>query len=131
MKTISTTKSPHRAIELLKGETLEWEGTFCPGSFHKFLAGGYRSLENNGANPGGFTIFMFHPKTVEIGVKFDDSTASLRDYFGRRVEDSTIAYYAKRGYFAPTNVYDLKIQLQTTLDMLESGITHGPGVHRH
>ena len=46
MKKLSTTKSPHRAIELLKGETLEWEGTFCPESFHKFLAGGYKHKHN-------------------------------------------------------------------------------------
>ena len=51
MKTLSTTKSPHRAIELLKGETLEWEGTFCPGSFHKFLAGGYQSLKKKRFQP--------------------------------------------------------------------------------
>ena len=119
MSSLSTTKSPHKAIGLLLGETLEWEGTFCPGSFHKFLAGGFRSMENNGANPGGFTLFMFHPKTVEMGGKFDESTSNLRDYFGMKVEASTIAYYAKRGYFAPTNVYDLRIQLQTALDMLE------------
>ena len=62
---------------------------------------------------------MFHPKTVEMGGKFDESTANLRDYFGMKVEASTIAYYAKRGYFAPNNIYDLRIQLQTALDMLE------------
>ena len=53
------------------------------------------------------------------GKTFDSNTATLREYFGMDVEDSTVAYYAKQGFFHPTNSHDLRIQLQTALDMLE------------
>lgn len=33
------------------------------------LSHGFLSQDPNLANPGGFTIFMFHPKTVNLGEK--------------------------------------------------------------
>ena len=63
---------------------------------------------------------MFHPKTVDMGGNaFDTNTATLREYFGMDVEDATVAYYAKQGVFHPTNSHDLRIQLETALEMLE------------
>ena len=75
---------------------------------------------------------MFHPKTIDIGGKaFDTHTATLREYFDLDVEDATIAYYVKQGFFHPTNPRDLRIQLETAKEMLElltcpnSIATHG------
>ena len=54
-----------------------------------------------------------------------------REYFDLDVEDATVAYYAKQGFFHPTNSHDLRIQLETALEMLElvtcqkSIATHG------
>jgi hypothetical protein len=57
---------------------------------------------------------------VDTGARtFDSNTATLREYFGMDVEDATVAYYAKQGFFHPTNSHDLRIQLQAALDMLE------------
>ena len=120
MITLTKSATPQKAIGLLKNRALDWEGTFAEGCCHRLLANGFLSLETNRANSGGFTVFMFHPRTVDMGNKsFDSSTATLREYFGMDVQDSTVAYYAKQGFFHPTNSHDLRIQLQTALDMLE------------
>ena len=120
MSTVTMTKTPQKAVALLRAATRGWEGTFSDGCCHRLLANGFLSTEANPANPGGFTIFMFHPKTVDMGAKaFDSITATLREYFGMDVDDSTVEYYAKQGFFHATNQHDLRIQLQTALEMLE------------
>jgi hypothetical protein len=120
MKTLTKLKSPQKAIGLLKAEMREWKGTFSDGGCHRFLSNGFLSSDTNRANPGGFTVFMFFPKAVDGGGKaFDGDTAKLRDYFGMKVEDSTIAYYAKQGFFSPENPNDLHTQLQTAFRILE------------
>jgi hypothetical protein len=121
MKTLLGTKTPQKAIALLKSETRYWEGTFSEGCVHRFLSSGFLSINANRADPGGFTIFMFHPKTVAMSdnKSFDQDNAALREYFGLDVDDETVAFYAKQGYFHPTNVHDLRIQLQTALNFLE------------
>jgi hypothetical protein len=65
------------------------------------------------------------------GKAFDTNTATLREYFDMDVEDATIANGAKQGFFHPTNPHDLRIQLETSIKMLElltcpnSIATHG------
>ena len=109
------------AIGVLKVEAGDWEGTFSEGCCHRFLSNGFLSLEaSRGLLPGGFTVFMFHPKTIDMGTKaYDSTTATLREYFHLDVEDATVAFYAKQGFFHPTNVHDRRIQLETALEMLE------------
>ena len=121
MTTLIMTSSPQKAIGVLKVEAGDWEGTFSEGCCHRFLSNGFLSLEaSRGIPPGGFTVFMFHPKTIDIGGKaFDTHTATLREYFDLDVEDATIAYYAKQGFFHPTNPHDLRIQLEAAMEMLE------------
>jgi hypothetical protein len=132
MTSLITTSSPQKAIGILKVEAGDWEGTFSDGCFHRFLSNGFLSLEASRGIPGGFTVFMFHPKTIDMGGKaFDSHTATLREYFDMDVEDATITYYAKQGFFHPKNAHDLRIQLETALEMLElltcsnSIVTHG------
>jgi hypothetical protein len=63
---------------------------------------------------------MFFPKALDVsGKAFDGDSATMRDYFGMGVDEATIAYYTKQGYFAAENPYDLHIQLKTMRDMLE------------
>ena len=69
MKNLTTSTTPQKAINLIQSETRDWEGTFSVGGFHRMLSNGFLSQEANRANPGGFTIFMFHPKTVDLGAK--------------------------------------------------------------
>jgi hypothetical protein len=69
MKNLVTSTTPQKAFNLIQSETRDWEGTFSAGGFHKLLSHGFLSQGPNRANPGGFTIFMFYPKTVDLGVK--------------------------------------------------------------
>ena len=120
MFSLIMTSFPQKAIGILKVEAGDWEGTFSDGCFRRFLSKRFLSLEASWGIPGGFTVFMFHPKTIDMGGKvFDTHTASLREYFDMDVEDTTIAYYGKQGFFHPKNAHDLRIQLETTLEMLE------------
>ena len=121
MTGLTMSKTPQKAINLIQSETRDWEGTFSVGGFHRMLSHGFMSNEPNRANPGGFTLFMFHPKTVELGggKTGGNSNALLREYLGMEIEEETLEYYAKQGYFMPSNQNDLRIQLQTALHTLE------------
>lgn len=64
---------------------------------------------------------MFYPKTADTGGKAfgKGSSELLREYLGMDVEESTLEYYMKQGFYTPSTPNDLRIQLQTALDMLE------------
>ena len=66
MKNLTSCKTPQKAISLIQSEVRDWEGTFSVGGMHKLLSNGLMSQEANRANPGGFSIFLFYPCTVEI-----------------------------------------------------------------
>ena len=132
LKGLMETKTPQKAIAMIRSEIWEWEGSFFDGPFHRFLANGYLSRDGNKGSPGGFTLFMFCPKNVEASLNTNKSDiALLRDYFGLDVDDDTVNHYAKQGWFYPSNHYDLRVQLKTALSMLElltgegSIATHG------
>ena len=69
MTALIMTSSPQKAIGILKVKSSNWEGTFSDGCFHRFLSHGFLSLEASWGIPGGFTVFMFHPKTIDMGEK--------------------------------------------------------------
>ena len=120
MKNLTTSKTPQKAINLIQSETRDWEGTFSVGGFHKMLSNGFLSQDPNRANPGGYTIFMFHPKTVELGTKGSKGgNELLREYLGMDVDEATLEFYLKQGFYTPKTPNDLRVQLQTALDMLE------------
>ena len=127
MKELSETTSATKALQLVLSESRDWDGTFSHGGFHRFLSAGFVSQEQNRTNPGGFNLFMFHPRTVDLpgNKQFDSAKARMRDLFGAKVDDDTIAHYSKQGLFAASNHYDMKVQLQTALQMLT--LLLGPG----
>ncbi len=43
----------------------------------------------------------------------------LREYLGVDVDETTLDFYAKQGFYTPKTPHDLRVQLQTALDMLE------------
>jgi hypothetical protein len=49
---------------------------------------------------------------------FDPARARLRDLFEAKVDEETIAHYSKQGLFAASNHHDMRVQLQTALEML-------------
>ena len=62
---------------------------------------------------------------LSIGFLSQDANRSkgnselLREYLGMDVEESTLEYYTKQGYYTPSTPNDLRIQLKTALNMLE------------
>lgn len=120
LKGLMDTKTPQKAIAMIRSEIWEWEGSFFDGPFHRFLANGYLSRDGKKGSPGGFTLFMFCPKNVEASLNTNKSDiALLRDYFGLDVDDDTISHYARQGWFYPSNHYDLRVQLKTACAMLD------------
>jgi hypothetical protein len=120
MSNLTTSKTPQKAINLIQSETRDWEGTFSVRGFHRMLSNGFLSQDPNRANPGGYTIFMFHPKTVELGLTGGKGgNELLREYLGMDVDEATLEFYAKQGFYTPKTPNDLRVQLQTALDMLE------------
>jgi hypothetical protein len=59
MMNLTMMASPKKAIGVLKVDAGDWEGTFSEGCFHCFLSNGFLTL--------GFAVFMFHPKTIDMG----------------------------------------------------------------
>jgi hypothetical protein len=106
---------------LITQETRKWKGTFSASGLSRFLAGGYASQEGSQGEPGGFTAFMFHPKTPN-----GNSTKSMikgkgrvREFFSPEGDDETVKFYQKKEFFVPTTENELQIVLQTWHDLLE------------
>ena len=120
VESLVSQKTPQKAINLLEAESTRWKGTFSRGAIHRFLATGFASQEHNKANPAGFTILMFYPKTIQSsGKPFNKTNAQMREYLELDADDETIAYLLKEELFTPMNVHDLLIQLETAHDMLQ------------
>jgi hypothetical protein len=115
-------KAPHRASNLIAHEVRNWKGTFSAAGLSRFLAGGYLSQEGNQGEPGGFTVFMFHPKSPLTQGTSTESTIQgkgrIREYFDLDVDEETLKFYQKKDFFIPTNEPELKIVLQTWHDLL-------------
>lgn len=56
-----------KAINLPLSGTRDSESTFSEGGFHKTQSHGFLSQDANRVNRGGFIIFMFYPKTADMG----------------------------------------------------------------
>ena len=75
MTALIMTSSPQKDIGVLKVESGDWEGALSKnGCFHRFLSHGFLSLEASWGIPGGFTVFMFHPKTIDMWEKHSTHT---------------------------------------------------------
>ncbi|KAI2496250.1 hypothetical protein MHU86_18254 [Fragilaria crotonensis] len=120
MRNLTTSTTPQKALNLIQSEMRDWEGTFSVGGFHRMLSNGFLSQDPNRANPGGFTIFMFHPKTVDLGTKGGKGgNELLREYLGMEVDEATLEFYMRQGFYTPNTPHDLRVQLQTAHDTLE------------
>jgi hypothetical protein len=120
MSNLTTSKTPLKAINLIQSETRDWERTFSVKGFHRMLSNGFLSQDPNRANPGGFTIFMLHPKTVDLVVRGGKGgNELLREYLSMDVDKATLEFYAKQGFYTPNTPNNLRVQLQTALNMLE------------
>jgi hypothetical protein len=80
-----------------------------------FLAKGYATPDIHHC-PGGFTTFMFRPKSVATYHKNpEEERNSIRAMFGdSKLDDEAVKYFAKQDFF----LADLEEPLRTTLDFL-------------
>ncbi len=120
MINLTTSKTLQKALDLIQSKTRDWEGTFSVCGFHRMLSNGFISQDPNRANPGGYTIFMFHPKTVDLGSKGGkEGNELLCEYLGMHVDEATLEFYTKQGFYIPQTPHNLRAQLQTALDILQ------------
>jgi hypothetical protein len=115
-------RNPIRATNLITQETRKWRGAVSTSGLARFLSGGYVSQEGNRGEPGGFTAFMFHPKSplskgssTESAIK---TRARIREFLDVDADEETVKFYHKRELFIPTNENELKIVIQTWHDLL-------------
>jgi hypothetical protein len=115
-------KTPHKATNLIVSETRNWKGSFSMPGFHRFLANGFLSQEENRSEPGGFTGFMFHPRTLfpsgPSATAVISSKERIREFFDLPTDESTLVYYQKKDFFIPKDDNELKIVIQTWHDLL-------------
>ena len=72
--------------------------------------------------PGGFTRFMFRPRSplnkgssTESRIK---DRGRIREFFDLDLDDETVKFYQKKEFFVPTNKHESHIVLQTWHDLL-------------
>ena len=115
-------KAPQRATNLITQETRKWKGTFSASGLSRFLAGGYVSQEGSQGEPGGFTVFMFRPRSPFTTGASTESVVQgksrIREFFDLEADEETLTFYQKKEFFIPTSENELKIVLQTWHDLL-------------
>jgi hypothetical protein len=110
-------KTPLRASNLITHESRKWKGTFSASDLTRFLAGGYISQEGSQGEPGGFTVFMFHPRSpltkgtlTELAIK---GRGRIREFFALDADRDIFQFYQKKEFFISASENELKIELQT------------------
>jgi hypothetical protein len=116
-------KTPIRATNLIQQASRKWKGGFSEAGLSRFLAGGYVSQEGHLAEPGGFTGFMFYPKSpLSKGTSTESAIKGrgrIREFLEMDADEETLKFYQKKEFFVPTTEHELKIVLQTWHDLLE------------
>jgi hypothetical protein len=109
-------KTPQKAITLLLLETRDWEGIFFS------VGGGPSDVFAGNKNPGGFTLFMCKPKTVELrlggGMGETVQNALRKGVPGDGDRGRNTGVLCKQGYYIPSNPNDMSIQQQAALNTL-------------
>jgi hypothetical protein len=68
--------------------------------------------------PGGFTMFMFRPKTAQYSRNPEEEQNAIRSMFGEtNLDEESIKYFSKKDFYAGT-FDELKEQLKTTIEFL-------------
>jgi hypothetical protein len=116
-------RTPIRATNLIQQASRKWKGGFSDAGLTSFLAGGYISQEGNQAEPGGFTGFMFFPKSpLSKGTSTESAIKGrgrIREFLEIEADEETIKFYQKKEFFVPTTEHELHIVLKTWHDLLE------------
>ena len=82
-----------RATSTLRSKTIGWSGTFSKVGFHQFLTSGFVSTEESPSHPGGFTVFMFHPRSYNLGMKLNRDKSHICEHLGVKQSEDIINYF--------------------------------------
>jgi hypothetical protein len=124
MKRMMEDKGMARALEMVRSEKRQWEGTITNNGLIQFLSNGYlcKTMDDR---PGGFTSFMFRPAYVEGAHSTKFIEQSIREIFGdAKLDDETIKFYLKLNFFLPPSYKDFMTQLETCFRALELFTRH-------
>ena len=112
-------KDMMKAVNLVTSETRSWRGSVSSRGLAQFLSTGYAATDVN-VQPGGFTIFMFRPKTGSNSTSRATVEQNIRSMFGDgKLNDDTIRYFAKHEFYLADTVENLEIQLDTCIEFLD------------
>jgi hypothetical protein len=117
-------KDMMKAVNLVTSETRAWRGSVSSRGLTQFLSTGYAATDVN-IQPGGFTIFMFRPKTTSTTISRSTVEQNIRSMFGDgKLNDDTIKYFAKHEFYLADSVENLEIQLDTCVEFLDLMTVH-------
>jgi hypothetical protein len=111
-------KELNKAIDVIASELRKWPGQVSTKQLAMFLAKGYAAPDIHFC-PGGFTTFMFRPKSAAFHRNPEEERNAIRAMFGdTKLDDEAVKYFAKQDFFLADTLADLEEQLKTTLDFL-------------
>jgi hypothetical protein len=117
-------KDMMKAVNLVTSETRSWRGAVSSRGLAQFLSTGYAATDVN-IQPGGFTIFIFPPKTNSTSISRSTVEQNIQSMFGDgKLNDDTICYFAKHKFYLANSVETLEIQLDTCVDFLNLVTVH-------
>ena len=120
-------KDLNKAIETIASELRKWSGQVSPRQLALFFSGGYAATDIT-KSPGGFTIFMFHPKSATVTRNQEEERNAIRSMFGdAKLDEEAIKFYSKKDFFIPRNLPELEEQIRTTVKFL-SLLTYPNGI---
>jgi hypothetical protein len=71
-------------------------------------------------HPGGFTVFMFHPRSYTRGHRpLVKDKSQIREHLDVKHNEEIVEYFSRKQFYVAKRSSDLKIQLQTCLKVLE------------
>jgi hypothetical protein len=120
-------KDHYKAVDTIASEMRSWAGQISHSQLSHFLSKGYAARDIT-KSPGGFTIFMFSPKSARLSRNPEEDRSAIRSMFGdTKLDDDTVKFLAKKDFFLASTYNELLEQLQTTVDFL-SLLTRTQGI---
>jgi hypothetical protein len=117
-KKLVADKELNKAIDVIASKLRKWPGQVSTKQLAMFLAKGYAAPDIHFC-PGGFTTFMFRPKSAAFHRNPEEERNAIQAMFGdTKLDDEAVKYFAKQDFFLADTLADLEEQLRTTLDFL-------------
>jgi hypothetical protein len=116
-----------KALDIIASQVRRWSGQVSPKQLTSFLARGFAAHDIH-KSPGGFTAFMFRPKSARYARSPEEERNAIRSMFGdSKLDDESLKYYAKNEFYLAGDFTELEEQLRTTIEFLDL-ITRRKGI---